>query len=279
MTTKRSVYLEDIPLDEAQHRIRDALAAHNLWHPFDGEDISLELALGSVTADPVWARLSAPHYHASAMDGYAVRARDTQGASETNPLSLTIIDSENDVERTVNPAMMCNTGHPLPSWADAVIMVEHVQAGKDEHSLIIHSPIAPWQHVRAMGEDMVATELVLPANHTLRPVDLGAVAGSGHASVSVRRKPRVAIIPTGSELIAVEDVQEGERPESGRIIEFNSLVIAAQVREWGGEATRWSIVSDDPDALRAAIAQAAETHDLVLVNAGQVQAAKITRFT
>ena len=268
MKRKRSVYLEDIPLDEAQRRIRDALAEANLWQPFSGEKVSLDDALGRVMAEPVWAVLSAPHYHASAMDGYAVRARDTQGASETNPLTLSLIEADEDVERAINPAMMCNTGHPLPAWADAVIMIEHVQAGSDVHALIIHAPVAPWQHVRAMGEDMVATELVLPANHVLRPVDLGAIAGSGHASISVRQRPRVAIIPTGSELIAAEDVPQGQRPQSGRIIEFNSLVMAGQIREWGGEATRWPIVSDDPDALNEAIVQAAQTHDLVLVNAG-----------
>ncbi len=87
-------------------------------------------------------------------------------------------------------------------------MIEHVQPGADPADLLIRASVAPWQHVRQMGEDMVATELVLPANHTLRAVDLGAVAGSGHAEIAVRRRPRVAIIPTGSELISVEDAAD-----------------------------------------------------------------------
>jgi putative molybdopterin biosynthesis protein len=114
-----------------------------------------------------------------------------------------------------------------------------------------------------MGEDMVATELVLPANHTLRPVDLGAIAGCGHATVLVRRKPRVAVIPTGTELVPV-----GSAVKPGDILEYNSLVLAAQVEQWGGQATRHSIVPDDFEHIRAAVAEAAATHDLVLLNAG-----------
>ncbi len=265
---KRSVYLHDIPMDEAWAAFTAALAEAGLWRPLPGEDVPLSEALGRVTAAPVWAAVSAPHYHASAMDGYAVRARDTEGASETNPLALRLIDDDADAERVERPAREVNTGHALPPWANAVIMVEHVQPAQEEHTLLIRAPVAPWQHVRQMGEDMVATELVLPANHRLRPVDLGALAGSGHATVSVRRKPRVAIIPTGSELVAVDDVGAGQRPAPGHIIEFNSLVLAAQVAQWGGVATRWPIIPDDYESLRAAVAEAAQTHDLVLVNAG-----------
>jgi putative molybdopterin biosynthesis protein len=114
-----------------------------------------------------------------------------------------------------------------------------------------------------MGEDIVATELVLPQGHCLRPVDLGAVAGSGHSEVPVRRKPRVAILPTGSELVPV-----GTQPQAGQIVEFNSLVLAAQIQTWGGEATRLPIVPDRFEDIRRAVALAAEGHDLVLINAG-----------
>jgi putative molybdopterin biosynthesis protein len=139
--------------------------------------------------------------------------------------------------------------------------------------LEIRAAVPPWQHVRPMGEDMVATELVLPANHRLRPVDLGALAGSGHSRVAVYRRPRVAIIPTGSELLSIEAVdsgytQIGNLPPAGRIIEYNSLVLAAQVQNWGGVVTRWEIVPDDLQAIRTAVQTAACDHDLVLVNAG-----------
>ncbi len=267
MAKKRNVYLEDLPMSEAWARLTNALEVAGLWQPFPGEDVALTEALGRITADPVWASVSAPHYHASAMDGYAVRARDTQGAAESNPISFSLIEDDADLERITRPMKACNTGHAMPAWANAVIMIEHVQPGEGENELIIRSPVAPWQHVRAMGEDMVATELVLPANHELRPVDLGAVAGSGHATISARRKPRVAIIPTGSELVSAERAAKGEI-KPGQIIEYNSLVIAAQVEGWGGAPTRWSIVPDDYDSIRSAVREAALDHDMVLVNAG-----------
>lgn len=265
MTPKRTVYLEDIPMDEATARLREALVEAGRWEPLSGEEVPLTEALGRVTAGPVWAAVSAPHYHASAMDGYAVRARDTQGATETAPVTLDKVDDDADVERAARPAQPVNTGHTMPPWADAVIMIEHVQPVEGGAQLEIRAPVAPWQHVRAMGEDMVATELVLPANHRLRPVDLGAIAGSGHSRVSVRRKPRVAVIPTGSELVAAD---EADALQPGDIIEYNSLVLAAQIETWGGDPTRQPIVPDDYAAIKAAIAEAAQNYDLVLVNAG-----------
>ncbi len=264
---KRTVYLEDLPMDEAIARLEAALQAAGLAGPLPGEEVPLAEAAGRVTAGPVWAAISAPHYHASAMDGYAVRAADTIGASETSPVTLSRVDDEADLERISRPACAVNTGHPLPGWADAVIMIEQVQPGQQPGELIIRAAAAPWQHVRPMGEDMIATELVLPANHLLRPVDLGALAGSGHPVVSVRRRPRVAVIPTGSELISAE-AAAGAGPGPGQIIEFNSLVLAAQIESWGAQATRWPIVQDDSDSIRAAVLEAARDHDLVLVNAG-----------
>ena len=221
-------------------------------------------APGRVTASPVWARLSAPHYHASAMDGYAVRAQDTVGATETRPIQLNLIPPDQP-DAAPRPVLPINTGQPLPTWANAVIMIEHTQPVPG--GIEIRAAVPPWYHVRAMGEDMVATELVLPANHRLRPVDLGALAGSGHASVAVYRQPRVAILPTGSELVTVEQAAAaGPRP--GQIIEYNSLVLAAQVAQWGGRPTRWPITPDKLDAIQAAVATAAREHDLLLINAG-----------
>ncbi len=270
--SKRKVYLQDIPLDEAWCRFDAALAAAGLEGPFPSETIPLAQALGRVTAAPVWARTSSPHYHASAMDGYAVRARDTEGATETAPLRLTLVEpgtNQPDVDR---PAQAVNTGQPLPLWANAVIMIEKVQhVAEPRPGIEIAASVPPWQHVRPLGEDMVATELVLPANHSLRPVDLGAVAGCGHASVQVRRRPRVAVIPTGSELVPVKAAAD---LEPGDIIEYNSLVLAAQISQWGGQATRWPIVPDEFEAIRAAVRQAAAEHDLVLVNAGSSAGSK-----
>lgn len=258
MSDERNIYLHDIPLDEAWAALTGALEKAGLWGPLPAEDVPVADALGRVTAEPVWARISAPHYHASAMDGYAVRSADTRGATETQPVTL----QEGTPDDSTRPAQAVNTGHPLPAWADAVIMIEHVQPLADGQ-LEIRTAVAPWQHVRPLGEDMVATELVLPANHLLRPVDLGAVAGCGHTSVRVRRQPVVAIQATGSELVL-----PGETLQPGSVIEYNSIVMGAQITQWGGIAHRLPPVPDSPDAIRAAVAEAAHTADLVLINAG-----------
>jgi putative molybdopterin biosynthesis protein len=256
MSDERNIYLEDIPMDDARTRLQAALEACGKWGPLPGERVGLDEALGRVTAEPVWAKISSPHYHAAAMDGYAVRAADTMGATETRPVQLTVPDQ----------AFPLNTGAPFGEQYNAVIMIEHTQpvTTADGHEAIeIRAPVAPWQHVRMMGEDMVATELVLPANHRLRPHDLGAIAGCGHTGVMVRSRPRVAILPTGSEL-----VRPSESPEPGAVIEYNSIVLGAQVREAGGEFTRWDALPDDADAIQAAIVAATADHDLVLVLSG-----------
>lgn len=261
----KKIYLDDIPLSEAWARFSAAMQAADKWQPLEGEDVPLDQALGRVTAQPIFAKISAPHYHASAMDGYAVRAEDTAQASDNHPVTLTQIK-------------YVDTGDPLPGWANAVVPIENVQLLADgswklednvsniqlpTSKIELRASLTPWSHVRAMGEDMVATELVLPSNHVLRPVDLGAIAGCGHNRVNVRRKPRVAVIPTGTELVPV-----GSTVKAGDIIEYNSLVLAAQVQTWGGIATRYNIVPDNFDQIVAAVREAAVTHDLILLNAG-----------
>jgi putative molybdopterin biosynthesis protein len=258
--TQRGIYLQDIPLDEAWSRLTAALDQAGLWQPLPGEVLPLDQALRRVTSVPVWARLSAPHYHASAMDGYAVRAADLAAASDNTPVQLLLGGA--------GPARYVDTGDALPPWADAVIPIENIQliaatGSASPAAIEVRAASAPWSYVRPMGEDMVATELVLPANHTLRPVDLGAIAGCGHASVEVRRRPRVAVIPTGTELVPA-----GSPVRPGDIIEYNSLVLAAQVEQWGGQADRRPIVPDDFERISAEVAEAARTHDLVLLNAG-----------
>jgi putative molybdopterin biosynthesis protein len=251
----RKVYLDDIPLSEAWQKLAAALEAVGQWQPLGEEELPLPAALGRVTARPIYARVSSPHYHGSAMDGYAVRSAETAAASEAAPVLLAL----------GSRAKYVDTGDPVPAWADAVIPIENVQVIEDAQAsgIEIRASVAPRQHVRLMGEDLVATELVLAANHTLRPVDLGAVAAGGHAMVWVRRQPRVAVIPTGTELVAV-----GTPLKPGDILEYNSIVLAAQVEVWGGVATRCPIVPDDRARLEAAVAEAALTHDLVLLNAG-----------
>ena len=179
-----SVYLHDIPLPEAQARFKRVLEEAGLWGILGTESIPLdENALGRVTAEPVWAKISSPHYHASAMDGFAVRAIATNGALPSQPITL-----ELGAE-----AQYVDTGDPLPAWANAVIPIENVESldelGKltkeirTPASIRIRASVAPWSHVRPLGEDIVATQLVLPAGHILRPVDLGAIAAAGHSEI------------------------------------------------------------------------------------------------
>jgi putative molybdopterin biosynthesis protein len=259
-----SVYLHDIPLSQARERLREALQDANLWRVLGIELIPLdENALGRVTAEPIWAEISSPHYHASAMDGFAVRSISTNGAMPSTPVTL-FIGSQ---------AQYVDTGDPLPEWANAVIPIENVEsldesgeitsAIRQPSSIRIRAAVAPWSHVRPLGEDIVATQLVLPAGHILRPADLGAIAASGHQTIRVTRKPKVAILPTGTELVPI-----GSKLKSGDILEYNSLVLAAQIKTMGGEPTRYPIIKDNFDSICEKVQEAAQTHDLVLLNAG-----------
>lgn len=259
-----SVYLHDIPLSQARARLREALQDADLWRVLGVESIPLdENALGRVTAEAIWAEISSPHYHASAMDGFAVRAVATNGAMPSSPVTL-FIGPE---------AQYVDTGDPLPEWANAVIPIENVESLDEKNQIVdeirkpksirIRAAVPPWSHVRPLGEDIVATQLVLPAGHVLRPADLGAIAASGHQIIRVARKPKVAILPTGTELVPI-----GSKLKAGDILEYNSLVLAAQIKQMGGEPTRFPIIKDDFDLICEKVKEAAQTHDLILLNAG-----------
>lgn len=251
----RNIYLQDVALSEALERWHAVLAEQGLLESVSAETIPLDQALGRVTATPVWAKISSPHYHAAAMDGYAVRAEATRGATETNPLQLKIGEE----------AFPVDTGDPLPPNTNAVVMIEntHLISQPDGDYIEILASTPPWRYVRPMGEDIVATELVLPANHRIRPQDIGAIAGCGHTEVTVYRRPRVAILPTGTEL-----VRPGEPLKPGDIIEYNSLVLGAMAEEAGALVTRLPIEADHREAIKAAVERALVDHDLVVVNAG-----------
>ena len=202
-----SIYLHDIPLAEAQQRLEAALRAVERWGILGVEEIPLdENAIGRVLAEAVFPRISSPHYHASAMDGFAVHHHATEGAQPNTPITL-------PYRSEVGGAQYVDTGDPLPEWANAVIPIENVEPLDDQgqpagelrspRAIRIRAAVTPWSHVRPLGEDMVATQLVLPGGHRLRPVDLGALAGSGSSTVRVVRKPRVAVLPTGTELVPV----------------------------------------------------------------------------
>ncbi len=250
MAKERKIYQHNEPPAEARERFFQAVAAAGSGD-WGEEIIPVEEAVGRITAAPVFARHSVPHYHSAAMDGYAVAAENTFGASETSPLRLPVPEK----------AVSVDTGDPLPPGFNAVIMIEDVQELGGEIEII--APAPPWQHVRVMGEDIVATELILPANHTIRPLDLGSLLAGGITELAVKRRPRVSIIPTGSEL-----VQPGEKLEEGNIVEFNSRVLGALVREWGGEPVTAPILPDDYQRIKAEMEKALAGADVVVVNAG-----------
>ncbi len=252
----RRYFLQDIPLEEATARWFDALNRAGALGRMPAVDTPLTAPdiVGRVTAWPVWAVASSPHYDAAAMDGIAVRAADTVGATEARPTALAV----------GSQAVWVDTGDPMPVGMDAVVMIEHVQRDPEDPGTVkVSDPVAPWQHVRPLGEDIVATELVLPENHRITPADLGACAAAGLTTVPVRRRPRVTIIPTGDELAPI-----GAPRKPGDIPEFNSLILAALVRQWGGEPVVCDPVPDDFEVIREAVSSGLQSSDVVAINAG-----------
>lgn len=223
------------------------------------EPLPVDQALNRITAEATFARISSPHYHGSAMDGICVRAEDTFGATEFSPKKLKLITGESPI---AGAFAFVDTGNALPSWANAVVMIEKVHQ-IDDITVEIFEATAPWQNVRLVGEDVVATELLLPRSHRLRPYDLGALLAAGHTSVVVKAKPRVAILPTGDELI-----KPGDEVSPGRIVEFNSTMLSALISEAGGTATILPSASDNPAKLKEALREALQNHHLVAIIAG-----------
>ena len=243
----RNLYLENMDVDEALKLFLDRAGQKQQM-----EKIPVIGSLGRVTADPVFAIYSSPNFNASAMDGIAVKAKDTFEASEVNPV---ILKKENHYKYV-------DTGDSISDPYDAVIMIEDiVEAGEDRVKII--SPAFPWQHIRPIGEDIVANEMIIPSNHIIRPVDIGALLSGGITEIAVYKKPKVGIIPTGTEI-----VEPGEELRIGDIIESNSRIFEGLVIEYGGEPKRYAPVPDDYEKLKAALKNAAMENDIVVINAG-----------
>jgi len=259
-----SLYLHDIPLNKAKERFLDALKEYKLDSTLGSEVIPIdEFAVGRVLAEPVWAKISSPHYHASAMDGFALISKSTDDAMPTNPISLLVPEQ----------AVYLDTGDVIPDWANCVVPIENVEALDENEQLCerirnpyairLRASIPPWSHIRPIGEDIVATELVLPIGKILRPVDLGAAAASGQDGLVVVKIPLVSILPTGTELVPI-----GTNVKKGDIIEYNSVVLGAQIIEWGGKVRRFPITIDNFDQICENVKRAALDSDLILLNAG-----------
>jgi putative molybdopterin biosynthesis protein len=250
---KRTIYLKKKSLEEAK-KVASELA--NLIH-LEAEVIPVIHSQGRITAEPLFAKLSSPPFHCAAMDGIAVKAESTYGAAEESPKSL-LIDTE---------AFFVNTGNPIPQGMDAVIMIEDVHL-IDPNRAEIREAAYPWQHIRAVGEDMIATEMVFPENHKITPYDVGTLLASGHKEVKVRKKPRILIVPTGSELLDPEQIDFNKSKFTSGIIETNSHILSGLVVEDGGDPIRHSIVEDNPEKIREALLSNCKAVDLILIIAG-----------
>ncbi len=242
-------YLTNVPLQQARQDYLDLLIK-NGFAP-ETERIAVAEACGRVTAHAVYAAICAPHYAASAMDGVAVNAKDTFGATETTPMTLQL-----------NQYQVLDTGDPIPDGCDAVIMMEEI-VKQDDGSIVIHAAAAPWQHIRQIGEDVCAGEMILASHMNVTPAAIGAMIAGGVLEIDVIRKPVVGIIPTGDEIIS-----PCADPKPGDILEFNSSIFSAMMRQWGAEAKTYPIVPDKFDQIKAMVAKAVEECDMVLLNAG-----------
>ena len=242
-------YLTNVPLEKAKKEYIEVLAAKGFGP--ESERIRVMNACGRMTSEAVYAHISAPHYESTAMDGIAIKASDSFGATETTPVTL-----------SADRYVVVDTGDPLPGGCDAVIMVEDIVTN-DDGSVTIYAPAAPWQHIRQIGEDICAGEMILPAHVKVSPAAIGAMIAGGVLEIEVLKKPRVGIIPTGDEI-----VEPCADPRPGEIQEFNSSIFSAMVEEWGAEAEVYPIVPDDYGKIKEAVLKAADECDMVILNAG-----------
>jgi putative molybdopterin biosynthesis protein len=255
---KRNIYLETVPPEEAVERAKAALDRDTL---LSTETMPTHESCGRVTAGPIFARYSSPTFHAAAMDGIAVKAESTFAAREDAPVALNHGDE----------FLFVNTGNPLPEGMNAVVMIENV-VQKDEVTALIDAPAFPWQHVRRIGEDIVATELLLPQNRELTPCDIGALISAGIYEIEVRERVRTVFLPTGDEVLNFLDKPE---PRAGQVIESNSQVFKGYADSWGIDAAWSKPVPDDEDALRGAVLKALEDgRHMVVVGAGSSAGSK-----
>lgn len=249
---ERQIYLENRAWQDGLALMMEKLAGR--CFP-ENEFIEVRSALHRITGGIVRAKRSSPHFAASAMDGYAIRAKDTFGCSEREPYWLQLGAQ----------AIQVDTGDPIPEGMDAVVMLEDVlELG--ERGILLQSPVVPWNHIRPVGEDIVEGEVLLPIHHRIRPQDQGALLAGGVLEIEVRRRPRVGILPTGDEIRSPEDALQ-----VGDIVDSNSTVLASLVEEWGGSATIWPITPDQPERLEKAILEISKSQDILVIIAGSSQ--------
>ncbi|PSP91691.1 molybdopterin molybdenumtransferase MoeA [Halobacteriales archaeon QS_4_66_20] len=213
-------------------------------------------AVGHVLADGVEAVRPVPHYDRAAMDGYAVQAADTFGATDRSPARFERAEEIVDA----GTAVQVNTGSAVPEGADAVVMVEETERRDD--SLLVYDAVAERENVAPAGEDVEASQHLFEAGHRLTPSDVALLRAAGREAVPVREQPRVSVLPTGEEL-----VDPDETPGPGEIVETNGLLVSSLVTQWGGVPSYRDVVTDEEDALRAAV-EGGLDHDVVVTTGG-----------
>ena len=249
---KRNLYLKTTPVEEAGKKYMQALEEAGCLKP-QTEVIDTYESLGRITAEAIYARCCSPLFNAAAMDGIAVKSAETAGASEERPLTL-----EPDTGYKI-----IDTGDPINAPFDAVVMAEDVTEEPGSDRVMITRSVPGWQHVRPIGEDIAAGEMLLPSHHRIRPVDIGVLLAGGILSMNVFKKPLISIIPTGTEIIMPH-----ENPEEGDIIDSNSGMFAAMVTEAGGIPNRCGIVPDDYEQIKETVLREINNSDMVIINAG-----------
>ena len=242
-------YLKNVPLEKAKQDYLELLVSEGFRAR--SERIPVRSACGRITCAPVYAHICAPHYTASAMDGVALDAKLSFGATESTPVTLAAKDYA-----------VVDTGDPVPEGCDGVIMVEDIVKNADG-SITVHSPATPWQHIRQIGEDICAGEMIIPAYMPVTPASIGAMLAGGVLEIDVIKKPVVGIVPSGDEIVA-----PCTDPRPGDILEFNSSIFSAMLVGWGAECVTYPIVPDDFEKIKAAVKKAAEECDIVILNAG-----------
>ena len=250
MRDKRSIYLNTISIPEAIFNIKKVMDIQ-----LKEEVVPTHMATHRITSRPVYAKYSSPTYHSAAMDGICVRAKDTFGAREGNPIKL----------KKGRDFQYVNTGYPIPKGFDAVIMIEYVQKIDDEY-VSIEKAAYPYEHVRKIGEDIVATEMIIPQNHQITPYDIGALLSGGIYELFVKEKVKISIIPTGDEVL---DFELKPKPGIGQVIESNSMMLKAMAEKWGCIVKRIPPVEDDLDKICEALCRELESDaHIVVIGAG-----------
>lgn len=259
-------FLELLPPSEALEKLLRLVPAREI-PPEDIEEVPTPDAVGRVSASPVYATTPLPSFRRSTMDGYAVRAADTYGASEAMPVYLNILGEApmGDAPAfTIGPAqcVLIHTGGMLPVGANAVVMIENSQKTQLDE-VEINRAVAVGENLIDIGEDVAEGELVIPAGSKLGPAEIGGLMAFGFTTVKVVKPTRVAIISSGDEVIAPE-----KAIHPGQVRDINSYTLSALVEQAGGQPVRYGIVADRFEDLYAAANKALQECDMLVITAG-----------